>query len=147
MITREQLPEGNIRLTFSLPTGEPSGDVSVVGSFNDWCPGRHLLLGEQDGPRTVSVLVEPGTYHFRYLGTGGVWFDDEDADAVGEHGGVLHCHRTDAPVGDGETLDASRIEEELDAVLEEAESLTDSAEGKASAKTTEKGRRPRAAAR
>lgn len=139
VIIREQSPEGRIRLTFRLPAEDPHGDVSVVGSFNNWSPGEHPLLVEDDGTRAASVVVEPGTYHFRYLATGGHWFDDDHADLIDEDGGVLHCHRTDAPIEDHEPS-AFEVVEEAEAVLDDAEAQA------ASTKSSEKGRRQKAGA-
>jgi 1,4-alpha-glucan branching enzyme len=66
------------QLTFSLPPEAPHGDVSVVGDFNDWTPGRHELRPKRDGSRSVTVRVAAGRpVRFRYLAPGGHWFDDE----------------------------------------------------------------------
>ncbi|MCO8270868.1 isoamylase early set domain-containing protein [Actinoplanes sp. TRM 88003] len=89
MIKRNRLFGNKTRVTFSLPVNDPSGPVSVVGTFNDWEPGRHTLKPRRDGTRTISITIPPGDYRFRYLGTDGVWFDDESADRVGPHGGEL----------------------------------------------------------
>ncbi|MBB5957010.1 hypothetical protein FHS29_003603 [Saccharothrix tamanrassetensis] len=70
------------RVTFSLPVDTPEGPVSVVGSFNDWTPGIHELVPRRDGTRTVTVILPPGTHRFRYLASGGHWFDDLDAQRV-----------------------------------------------------------------
>jgi hypothetical protein len=86
MIKKSRLFGNKTRVTFCLPVSQPSGPVSVVGTFNDWEPGRHELKPRRDGTRTISITVPPGHYRFRYLGTDGVWFDDESADGVGPHG-------------------------------------------------------------
>ena len=82
MIKRSKLFGNKTRVTFSLPVNQPSGPVSVVGTFNGWEPGRHELKPRRNGTRTVSVTVDPGHYRFRYLATGGVWFDDELGDEL-----------------------------------------------------------------
>ena len=70
--------DGTVRVTFALPADEPSGPVSVVGSFNDWNPHTHPLRRRANRTRSAAVTVQAGsTLHFRYLGDGGVWFDDE----------------------------------------------------------------------
>jgi hypothetical protein len=69
---------GLIRVTVTLPAGEPGGAVSVVGDFNDWDPFAHPLRRRARGARSASVTVPPGsTLRFRYLAEGGQWFDDE----------------------------------------------------------------------
>jgi hypothetical protein len=91
MIKKSKLFGNKTRVTFSLPpeVEVPPGPVSVVGTFNDWEPGLHELKQRKDGTRTVSVPLTPGDHTFRYLATGGVWLDDEQADAVGPHGSEL----------------------------------------------------------
>ncbi|MGW0806237.1 isoamylase early set domain-containing protein [Nonomuraea sp. NPDC002799] len=90
MLRRTPLFGKKTRITFALPVGRPDGTVSVVGDFNDWSPGRHELRIRHNGTRTVSVILPPGTHRFRYLASGGVWFDDESADHIDQHGGQLH---------------------------------------------------------
>jgi hypothetical protein len=89
MIKRSKLFGNKTRVTFTLPRDTPTGPVSVVGCFNDWEPGRHELVTRRDGTRSVSVPLAPGEYTFRYLASGGVWLDDEHADAVDSTGGRL----------------------------------------------------------
>ena len=68
---------------FVLPDDIHDGPVSAVGTFNDWVPGAHKLVRRNNGTRSVSVAVPAGqAIKFRYLGAGGVWFDDEDADVI-----------------------------------------------------------------
>ncbi len=43
MIKRSKLFGNKTRVTFCLPVDQPSGPVSVVGTFNDWVPGLHEL--------------------------------------------------------------------------------------------------------
>jgi 1,4-alpha-glucan branching enzyme len=75
----------DVKLTFTLPQEEPAGTVSVVGDFNDWTPGRHVLAKRTNGTRSVAVTIPGGSsVRFRYLGEQGQWFDDPDADHV-EH--------------------------------------------------------------
>jgi 1,4-alpha-glucan branching enzyme len=79
MVKTTKLPrEGAVKVTFSLPVGEPAGPVSVVGDFNEWDPLAHPLRRRSNQTRSVSVMVPPGsTIRFRYLAQGGLWFDDE----------------------------------------------------------------------
>ena len=79
-----------MKLTFTLPPDEPPGDVSVVGSFNDWTPGKHRFVRRANGTRSISVTVPAGTtVRFRYLGENGHWFDEPQADAIDLDGSVL----------------------------------------------------------
>jgi 1,4-alpha-glucan branching enzyme len=89
VIKRSKLFGSKTRVTFCLPAQAPAGTVSLVGCFNDWEPGRHELVRRRNGSRTVTLRLEPGEYRFRYLATGGVWLDDEQADRVDDHGGRL----------------------------------------------------------
>ena len=79
------------KLTFVLPADEPAGPVSVVGNFNDWTPGVHTLRKRSNGTRSASITVPAGTtVHFRFLGSGGHWFDEPEADAITHEGSLVH---------------------------------------------------------
>jgi 1,4-alpha-glucan branching enzyme len=88
MIRRSRLFGSKTRVTFSLPADD-TGAVSVVGTFNDWTPGKHELVPRRDGTRSISVTLPPGEHRFRYLATGGRWFDDHGADRVDPAGCTL----------------------------------------------------------
>ncbi|MEV5408674.1 isoamylase early set domain-containing protein [Thermopolyspora sp. NPDC052614] len=90
MLRRTPLFGNKTRVTFSLPADQPEGVVSVVGDFNDWRPGSHELTRRRNGTRTVSVILPRGTHRFRYLATGGHWFDDENADHIDHEGSLIH---------------------------------------------------------
>ena len=78
------------KIQFVLPDEVHDGPVSAVGSFNNWTPGVHKLIRRSNGTRSVSVVVDQGqVVRFRYLGSGGHWFDDVDVETVDEHGGVI----------------------------------------------------------
>jgi hypothetical protein len=83
MVMRSQLFGGKTRVTFSLPAGDLPPAVSVVGDFNDWQPGQHELKPRRNRTRSVSLILAPGAYRFRYLATGGVWLDEQSADRLG----------------------------------------------------------------
>jgi hypothetical protein len=79
------------KIQFVLPDDVHDGPVSAVGDFNGWRPGAHKLVRRSNGTRSVSVVVPAGQpVTFRYLGSGGVWFDDPEV-AVHPHGGVVHA--------------------------------------------------------
>jgi 1,4-alpha-glucan branching enzyme len=82
---------GSVKVTFALPIEATNGGVvSVVGDFNNWTPGKNTLVKRANGTRSTTVALPPGTVtRFRYLGEGGHWFDDHDADRIDEHGSVI----------------------------------------------------------
>ena len=70
--------DGTVRVTFALPIDDPGGAVSVVGNFNDWNPYSHPLRRRAYQTRSAAVTVRAGSaLPCRYLGAGGIWFDDE----------------------------------------------------------------------
>ena len=85
------LPDGlATKIQFVLPDDIHDGPVSAVGTFNDWTPGAHKLVRRRNGTRSVTVAVPKGQQvQFRYLGAGGVWFDDEDADVITAEGSLV----------------------------------------------------------
>jgi len=77
-LTRDR-KTGVSKIQFVLPDDVHDGPVSAVGNFNDWQPGAHKLVKRSNGTRSVSVTVPAGVdVHFRYLGSGGHWFDDPE---------------------------------------------------------------------
>ena len=72
MIRRSKVAKSDdFKVTFVLPQDEPVGPVSVVGDFNDWTPGTHILAKRTNGTRSVSVTVPKGaTVRFRVLPDG-----------------------------------------------------------------------------
>jgi 1,4-alpha-glucan branching enzyme len=88
MIRRKKTATG-VTVTFALAQAD-DGPVSVVGDFNDWTPGVHVLRKRSNGTRSVSVTLPAGQpVRFRYLAEGGRWFDDPDADVQQEDGSLL----------------------------------------------------------
>ena len=84
---------GQPTVTFSIAARDGAA-VSVVGSFNDWTPGRHTFVRRDDGTLAVTVLVRAGEgLHFRYLDSDGTWFDDAEADTITEYGSFISATR------------------------------------------------------
>ena len=80
---------GTSKIQFILADDVHDGPVSAVGSFNGWRPGAHKLVRRSNGTRSVSVTVPAGQdVRFRYLGSGGVWFDDPEVVTDAEGGRV-----------------------------------------------------------
>lgn len=90
MTIRIQRTPTTAKIQFVLPDDIHDGQISAVGTFNDWRPGVHKLIRRSNGTRSVSVAVPTGQeIRFRYLGTGGVWFDDPDAHEITDDGSLL----------------------------------------------------------
>lgn len=90
MTIRIQHQSTGAKIQFVLPDDVHEGAVSVVGSFNDWRPGVHRMIRRSNGTRSVSVAVPKGQdVRFRYLGNGGVWFDDPDAHEITHDGSLV----------------------------------------------------------
>jgi 1,4-alpha-glucan branching enzyme len=91
VIRRSKVAKSNdVKITFSLPAGEPAGTVSVVGDFNDWTPGVHVLAKRTNGTRSAALTLPAGSkYRFRYLGENGHWFDDDEAERDGDAGLII----------------------------------------------------------
>ena len=90
-MTLRIIPNGTkTKIQFVLPDDVHDGAISAVGTFNDWKPGVHKLIRRSNGTRSVTVAVPNGQrIQFRYLGEGGVWFDDQDADAITPDGSLV----------------------------------------------------------
>lgn len=81
----------DVTVTFVLDEATARGPVSVVGDFNAWTPGAHLLKKRSNGTRSVAVTLPVGTpVRFRYLGENGRWFDDPAAHAHDREGSLIH---------------------------------------------------------
>jgi len=89
---RIQQKAQSTKIQFVLPDDVHEGAVSAVGSFNGWEPGVHRLVKRSNGTRSVTVDVPRGQeVRFRYLGAGGVWFDDPDADEITAEGSLVRA--------------------------------------------------------
>jgi 1,4-alpha-glucan branching enzyme len=88
-VIRRRTVEDGVAVTFVLDD-HFEGPVSVVGDFNDWTPGAHEFHSHGAGTLSVTVTVPAGKrVHFRYLASGGRWFNDPEADAHDGQGSVL----------------------------------------------------------
>ena len=69
----------NVKVTFALPHDRSLVGCSVVGDFNGWQPGKHLMCRRSNGTRSVAVTLPRGSrLRFRYLGADGNWFNYSD---------------------------------------------------------------------
>jgi 1,4-alpha-glucan branching enzyme len=72
--------DGQVKVTFALAADGTDEPVSVVGDFNDWDPVATPLVRRRQTLRASVVLDAGRRYAFRYLGDGGRWFNDDEAD-------------------------------------------------------------------
>ena len=60
--------------------------VCVVGDFNDWTPGRHVLQHDAHGWWRTVIVLRPGDYQFKYLVDQTLWEVDYAAFGVAGDG-------------------------------------------------------------
>lgn len=81
MIVRTLIADDLVCVYLAVLTSVVNRPLSVVGDFNGWDPLRSPFT-RRDGFWLASVLLQPGRrYAFRYLAAGGVWLNDDGADA------------------------------------------------------------------
>ena len=75
------------RIKFQIQA-DLNSTVSVAGSFNGWDPKKHVLK-YKDGVFTLSMLLEPGTYQYKFV-VNDVWCIDPACPgwAPNEHGSM-----------------------------------------------------------
>lgn len=86
-------PAPKVTVTFVFRAPE-AGSVAVVGSFNDWDPGRGSMVRGADGSWTVRVELAPGQYEYQFVVDGSRFVPDPDAieqrdDGMGGSNAVL----------------------------------------------------------
>jgi hypothetical protein len=70
---------GTMLVTFTHPCVAET--VAVVGEFNSWDQGVHVMAPGGDGVRTITLELPAGRrYRFRYLLEGARWENDWGAD-------------------------------------------------------------------
>jgi hypothetical protein len=83
---------GFVELTFVLPTNHPAEPVGVAGEFNEWS-WESTPFEDVGGALFASVLAAlTERYRFRYRGSNGGWFNDDNADDYVANGrGGVDC--------------------------------------------------------
>ncbi len=84
MITKKKLRGGQkISVTFKHEGHAEAEIVEVVGDFNEWTGGTHVMKKRKDGTWSVTLrLPRRGTYEFRYLADGEEWFTEEEGASI-----------------------------------------------------------------
>ena len=58
--------------------GPDAKSVKIGGSFNDWNPGDEFLMErDEDGTWTKRIILEPGTYQYKFV-VDGEWVEDRN---------------------------------------------------------------------
>ena len=77
-------------ITFTVEDA-PGKQVAVAGTFNDWTPDRPLLDKEGNGVYSCRMMLEPGTYEYKFVVDGDTTtlerlLEDYDDESVIEEG-------------------------------------------------------------
>lgn len=93
------------------------GKVFLAGSFNSWSPNNpQYQMKESGGIYTITILLEPGSYQYKFVIDGSNWITDPNAketapDGFGGKNGVITVSATDSTIilktGDGLIFDAA----------------------------------------
>src|SRR4051794_31812029 len=71
---------GSVIVTFRIPGQAAAESACVVGDFNNWSEGVHVM-SRVDGSLTIAIPLDAGrAYRFRYLLDGERWENDWAAD-------------------------------------------------------------------
>jgi len=86
-----------VSVTFRQEMDEGVRALDLLGTFNDWTPGKHRMTRRKDGSWSITVRLPKGAAHqYRFLADGKQWVTDDQADevAVNEHGTTNGVVRT-----------------------------------------------------
>ncbi len=61
-------------VVFQLHAGEAQS-VTIAGDFNDWNSQEQYLKKNPDGTWTISLKLQPGSYHYKFV-VDGNWQED-----------------------------------------------------------------------
>lgn len=79
-------------VTFTLVAPQASS-VAVVGTFNDWDPGKNPMVRDDQGRWTVRLPLPPGRYKYQFLVDGQFLADpnavEKETDGFGHENAVL----------------------------------------------------------
>ncbi len=88
MLEKEDLGNGNIRVSFCVSQEIWADSIALVGDFNDWDP-QSLPLHQSHDEDNWSVTLDLGrghSYHFRYVVDGKEYMCDDHCDGCGLNG-------------------------------------------------------------
>jgi len=78
IMKKKQKKTNQRRITFLINASEAK-KVSLVGEFNNWNPEKHSMKSEDKGQWIKTVMLNPGTYEYKFL-VDGNWLLDTKND-------------------------------------------------------------------
>lgn len=72
--TSTKTTEKKRRVQFEIAAGE-AREVRLLGDFNGWKPGAHVMKKDGAGIWRRTVMLPPGTYEYKFL-VDGHWVND-----------------------------------------------------------------------
>jgi 1,4-alpha-glucan branching enzyme len=84
---------GKRRITFSVSAAD-ANNVYLVGDFNNWAPNAHPMKSTGNHHFTKTVMLQPGTYQYKFI-VDGTWQEDPEnertvANEFGTRNNVMH---------------------------------------------------------
>ena len=76
--SRKQSPKKRVYFRLEAPEARA---VALVGTFNSWDPEARVLKRDKSGVWKTWMMLEPGTYEYRFL-VDGRWRNASDAEVV-----------------------------------------------------------------
>lgn len=54
------------RINFTVEDA-PGKQIAIAGTFNEWTPDRQLIDKEGNGVYSCQMMLEPGTYEYKFV--------------------------------------------------------------------------------
>ena len=98
-LKKAEIPAGLRQVPFKFRPAAKADKVSLAGTFNDWTVGKTPMSDQDgDGEWTVTMLLAPGTYQYKFVVGESGWTQDtagQDSDADDGHGGKNSVRNVD----------------------------------------------------
>jgi 1,4-alpha-glucan branching enzyme len=85
--TRLSTTKRKVNFSLDAPTLK---QVSLVGDFNEWDPGKHKMKKALSGQWKKTVVLPPGTYEYKFFADGQWIVDPENKDSRYNKYGTLN---------------------------------------------------------
>ena len=83
----KQLPKKRVYFKLTAPEAK---EVKLLGGFNNWNPDARPLKQDKKGIWRTWLMLEPGTYEYRFL-VDGAWQNDPYSEVVSNPYGTQNC--------------------------------------------------------